>query len=147
MKPVRFWRGLPVIRMSTDQKLTLRPLGIYLFGYDLERLEWALATTRNPIQIAAILEPLRSCSQILSLLRAGGPHAAHRDATPPVRRSGGPGLYPVLTSLYDTSRVFWCGAQRHEITQPSMTSMVCGGPDDCVVVERSVYFFMELWCG
>ena len=53
--------------MQPNGKLILRPYGVFLLGYNLERLEWALATITNPVQLAGFIEPFRTYTQVLTL--------------------------------------------------------------------------------
>ena len=40
-------------------KYQFAALGIYLIGYNLERLEWAINTCEKPSQLATFFEPFR----------------------------------------------------------------------------------------
>ena len=54
-----------IIRMA-DESLKFTPYGIYICGYNLEKLEWAIATIKNPTQLALFLEPFRKYEQVRS---------------------------------------------------------------------------------
>ena len=45
--------------MTGSKKVTLRPTGLVVVGGILTRLEWALATVTDPVQLATFFEPLR----------------------------------------------------------------------------------------
>jgi hypothetical protein len=52
-----------IIRMANEkQKFT--PYGVYRCGYNLDRLEWAIATIENPTELARFLEPFRIYEQV-----------------------------------------------------------------------------------
>ena len=65
--------------MAGEQKLTLRPAGVLLLGYNLERLEWALATTRDPVQLATLVEPFRTYAQVVPLEDIGNEAIGYHD--------------------------------------------------------------------
>jgi len=47
-----------------DKKYSFTALGVYGLGYDLERLEWAIDTIRNPTQLAQFFGVLRIYEQV-----------------------------------------------------------------------------------
>jgi hypothetical protein len=49
-----------------DEKYIFTALGVYLIGYDLERLEWAINSHEVPSQLATFFEPLRVYEQVRS---------------------------------------------------------------------------------
>ena len=62
---LKSWAEGETIKM-TDEKYQFKVLGIYLAGYNLERLEWAIATIQNPIELATYIEKFRVYERILS---------------------------------------------------------------------------------
>ena len=47
-----------------DRKIHLSALGAYLLGYQLERLEWAIATIDDCTELASFFGDLRVCEEI-----------------------------------------------------------------------------------
>ena len=62
----QLWQPNGVFKMANDTKYTFRALGIFLLGYSLERLEWALATVTNSMQLATYVEPFRMYEEVKS---------------------------------------------------------------------------------
>lgn len=58
MDKLRFWVEVEAIKM-TDEKFVFNALGVYGIGYNLERLEWAIATVNDAAQLAPFFERLR----------------------------------------------------------------------------------------
>lgn len=61
----RLWVEGEVIRMANNE-LFLNALGVYGIGYNLERLEWAIATTEKAPELAPFFERLRWYEQVHS---------------------------------------------------------------------------------
>lgn len=62
---LKFWAEGETIKM-TDEKYQFKALGIYLAGYNLERLEWAIATINNPTELATFIGQFRMYEQVYS---------------------------------------------------------------------------------
>ncbi len=78
MTRLRFWGEGRIIRMN-DKKYNFTVLGIYLIGYDLERLEWAINTQHIPNQLATFFEPFRSYEEVHSFEDIGSEAKTHHD--------------------------------------------------------------------
>ena len=63
----------------SDKKYRFTALGVYLLGYDLERLEWAINTWQIPSQLASFFEPFRFCEQVHSFEDIGREAKTHHD--------------------------------------------------------------------
>ena len=50
----------------TDEKLWFSAFGVYKLGYNLERLEWAIATIESPAELASFFGGLRLYEQVQS---------------------------------------------------------------------------------
>ena len=55
--------GMEGVRMQPSDKLVLTPGAIFFLGFETERLEWALATVTNPVQLAGYLSIFRTLEQ------------------------------------------------------------------------------------
>lgn len=62
MSKLRFLDERGVIRMA-DEEFYLSAWGAFCIGDNLERLEWAIATTRKPTELAPFIESLRFYEQ------------------------------------------------------------------------------------
>jgi len=65
MGRLKFWGEGGIIRMN-DEKYQFTALGVYLIGYDLERLEWAINAQQIPSLLATFFEPFRFYEQVHS---------------------------------------------------------------------------------
>lgn len=78
MSRLRFWGEGGIIRMN-DEKYRFTALGVYCIGYDLERLEWALASYKTPGELAPFFEPFRSYEQVRSFEDIGREAKTYHD--------------------------------------------------------------------
>lgn len=74
----RLWVEREVIKM-TDETFKLTALGVYGIGYNLERLEWAIAAWENAATIAPFFGVLRFYEQIRSFEDIGREAKAYHD--------------------------------------------------------------------
>jgi len=77
MARLRFWIEGGIIRVA-DEKYDFTALGVYLCGYDLGRLEWAIATIEEPKKLAQFFGKFRFCERIHSFEDIGD-EAKHYD--------------------------------------------------------------------
>ena len=61
------------------EKYQFTALGVYLIGYDLERLEWAINAHKIPSLLATFFEPFRSYEQVYSFEDIGSEARTHHD--------------------------------------------------------------------
>lgn len=65
MCKLKFWVEVEAIKMD-NEKFVFNALGVYGIGYNLERLEWAIATVDDAAQLAPFFERLRWYEQVES---------------------------------------------------------------------------------
>lgn len=62
---IKFWIKWGAIKMA-NEKLVFNAIGVYGLGWNLDRLEWAVATIQNAAQLAPFLEVFRWYEQVKS---------------------------------------------------------------------------------
>ncbi|MFC2048495.1 hypothetical protein ACFLSK_03595 [Chloroflexota bacterium] len=78
MYKVKLWDTGGIIRMA-EEKFRFTVFGIYLLGNELVRLEWALATVKEPVRLASFIESFRMYERVQSFEDIGAEAKTYHD--------------------------------------------------------------------
>ncbi len=108
---IRFWVQGGVIKMA-DDKGELTALGAYDIAYHLQRLGWAVETTKTITELAPFLEILRQYEQILSFEDIGSGARFYHDM---LLSRGEQAISPAIKRDLRTARVSWDTSARERL--------------------------------